>query len=116
MWILAVPKGKQMGLGGQPRQHRSVESSMASNPNNTRGLQPEGGGPAFPNGEHGRAGKVGTEERHWLEADDRSWWDVDSFSGVDDGMADRVERIRATGDGQVPAVEALAWRILGENE
>lgn len=27
-------------------------------------------------------------------------------------MADRVERVRATGNGQVPAVAALAWQTL----
>lgn len=32
---------------------------------------------------------------------------------VDDGMAYRVDRTRATGNGQVPAVAALAWRTLG---
>lgn len=40
------------------------------------------------------------------------WWGSHRFAGVDDGMADRVERIRATGNGQVPAVAALAWRVL----
>lgn len=33
---------------------------------------------------------------------------------VDDGMAHRVDRTRATGNGQVPAVAALAWRVLSE--
>lgn len=40
------------------------------------------------------------------------WWSVHSFAGVDDGLASRVERVRATGNGQVPAVAALAWRVL----
>lgn len=30
------------------------------------------------------------------------------------GMADRVERLKAIGDGQVPAVASIAWRILSE--
>jgi len=42
------------------------------------------------------------------------WWSVDSFSGVDDGVANRMERVRATGEGQVPAVAVLAWKILTE--
>jgi len=33
---------------------------------------------------------------------------------MDDGMADRVDRLAATGNGQVPAVAAAAWRILIE--
>jgi DNA (cytosine-5)-methyltransferase 1 len=40
------------------------------------------------------------------------WWSVHRFAGVDDGVASRVERVRATGNGQVPAVAALAWRAL----
>jgi DNA (cytosine-5)-methyltransferase 1 len=35
------------------------------------------------------------------------------FCRVDDGVADRVDRVGAIGNGQVPAVAALAWRILG---
>jgi DNA (cytosine-5)-methyltransferase 1 len=34
--------------------------------------------------------------------------------GVDDGMANRVDRINAIGNGQVPGVAATAWRILSE--
>jgi hypothetical protein len=30
-------------------------------------------------------------------------------------VADRVERTRAIGNGQVPAVAAMAWRILTHN-
>lgn len=47
------------------------------------------------------------------------WWTVSTTSrrlraaqGVSDGLADWVERVSATGDGQVPAVVAEAWRIL----
>jgi hypothetical protein len=34
---------------------------------------------------------------------------------MDDGMADRVGRIRTAGNGQVPGVAAMAWRILTHN-
>jgi DNA (cytosine-5)-methyltransferase 1 len=44
-----------------------------------------------------------------------SWWltepDVDR---VVDGVAARVDRLKAIGNGQVPAVAALAWRILSQ--
>jgi hypothetical protein len=40
------------------------------------------------------------------------WWPVDLLQGVDDGMAHRVDRVTATGNGQVPGVVALAWRTL----
>lgn len=34
------------------------------------------------------------------------------ISGVGNGLADRVERTRAIGNGQVPAVAAVAWTLL----
>jgi DNA (cytosine-5)-methyltransferase 1 len=40
------------------------------------------------------------------------WWSVHRFAGVDDGVASRVERVRATGNGQVPRVAELAWLTL----
>ncbi len=48
------------------------------------------------------------------ESRDVVWWSEPRYAGVDDGVASRVERIRATGNGQVPAVAALAWRVLSE--
>jgi DNA (cytosine-5)-methyltransferase 1 len=41
------------------------------------------------------------------------WWQVEpDMDRVADGMAYRVDRLKATGNGQVPAVAALAWREL----
>ncbi len=40
------------------------------------------------------------------------WWPVSVLSGVDDGLANRVDRIRATGNGQVSGVAALAGETL----
>lgn len=40
------------------------------------------------------------------------WWPVDLVQGVDDGVANRVDRVRATGNGQVAGVAAMAWRTL----
>lgn len=40
------------------------------------------------------------------------WWPVDLLAGVDDGVAYRVDRARATGNGQVARVAVLAWSLL----
>ncbi len=41
------------------------------------------------------------------------WWVAESDVGrVAYGVANRVDRLKALGNGQVPAVAALAWRIL----
>jgi DNA (cytosine-5)-methyltransferase 1 len=42
-----------------------------------------------------------------------SWWATEPNVGrVANGVAARVHRLKAIGNGQVPAVAALAWRIL----
>lgn len=42
------------------------------------------------------------------------WWNQRGLEGSHDGLASRVERTRAVGDGQIPAVAATAFRILLE--
>lgn len=43
-----------------------------------------------------------------------SWWEVEPPLGrVVDGLADRVEQLRAIGNGQVSGVVRAAWRLLG---
>jgi len=48
------------------------------------------------------------------------WWSRERSAsrvcGVDDGVAARVDRIAAVGDGQVPAVVRAAWCLLTEEE
>jgi len=49
------------------------------------------------------------------ETESRNWWKVEPNVGrVVDGLATRVEQIRAIGNGQVPLCAATAWRILSE--
>jgi len=43
------------------------------------------------------------------------WPSSDILSGVDDGLANRLDRVRATGNGQVSAVARLAWLTLTSN-
>ena len=45
-----------------------------------------------------------------------SWWSIEPNVGrVADGVAARVDRLKAIGNGQVPAVAATAWSLLTEN-
>ncbi len=42
-----------------------------------------------------------------------SWWEVEpNISRVADGVAARVDRLKAIGNGQVPSVAATAWELL----
>ena len=54
-------------------------------------------------------------ETRWMQELGHSVWESDSGStGVPDWMASRMDRIKATGNGQVPIVAATAWRILND--
>jgi len=45
-----------------------------------------------------------------------SWWESEPGVGrVANGVASRVDRLRCLGNGQVPAVAALAWRVLNND-
>jgi len=43
------------------------------------------------------------------------WWEIEpKLDRVVDGMANRVDRLKAIGNGQVPLCAATAWRMLNE--
>jgi DNA (cytosine-5)-methyltransferase 1 len=63
----------------------------------------------------------GSTSQHTEPLQSSAWWGQDPAeipeSGVGrvaDGVASRVDRLKAIGNGQVPQVAALAWRILSE--
>lgn len=64
---------------------------------------------------------LGWREPRPLDVDERGaagthWWGAEPGVGrVVHGVAHRVDRISALGNGQVPAVAALAWRILSNH-
>jgi DNA (cytosine-5)-methyltransferase 1 len=59
-------------------------------------------------------------EKPWIDSASRSsgriageWWSTEPAVGrVANGVAHRVDRLKAIGNGQVPAVAALAWNVL----
>lgn len=54
------------------------------------------------------------EAEQTAEGRSGSWWLAEPAVGrVADGVAHRVDRLKALGNGQVPAVVRLAWEILG---
>ena len=56
------------------------------------------------------AGGVASKQRY---PGDGSWWTTEPDVGrVANGVAARVDRLKAIGNGQVPAVAALAWNTL----
>ena len=84
------PGGRELNRGGE-------QPHDVGNAERVRQLQPQGGEP---------------EERGWTG--DAGWWSVEPDVGrVAHGVANRVHRLKAIGNGQVPAVAALAWQVLG---
>jgi hypothetical protein len=60
-----------------------------------------------------RKGESGDDEPELAPAIGTDWWATEPDVGrVAHGVAARVDRLKAIGNGQVPACAAEAWRIL----
>ena len=60
------------------------------------------------------------EKQSWRSSNEfgttKYWWKIEPNVGrVVDGLAARVDRLKAIGNGQVPLCAATAWRILSES-
>jgi DNA (cytosine-5)-methyltransferase 1 len=63
------------------------------------------------------SGRTRTGRQNRPQAGNSGWWSAEPDVGrVAHGVASRVDRLRAIGNGQVPAVAALAWRILTQTK
>jgi DNA (cytosine-5)-methyltransferase 1 len=109
--------------------HRRDRIWIVADANGMRELQPQGR-------ECEQRGRLGNGGAHLADADgaqckgderpervaaehadisSAGWWKTEPDMGrVAHGVANRVDRLKAIGNGQVPAVAALAWRILSE--
>jgi DNA (cytosine-5)-methyltransferase 1 len=64
-----------------------------------------------------RKSKRSNDATQQSTAERKNWWEAEPAVGrVVDGMANRANRLKAIGNGQVPAVAALAWRLLTEEQ
>jgi len=95
VWILAVPARKQMGMG---RQSRENENEIPANPKSIR------------------CSAVGKRDKSLSPTlRSPSWWAAEPrVDRVVHGLPNRVDRVRALGNGQVPAVVRLAWEVLSD--
>lgn len=57
----------------------------------------------------------GTSKGYAIAGDARWWKDSSNVHRVDDGVAARVDRLKAIGNGQVPLCAATAWQILSKD-
>ncbi len=107
IWIVAYPKGAGTGAhehrvwGGAKRFRKRNQAGQMAHPNGA-GLEKRQGQNT------GRARKDGGTKPGRSE-----WWAVEPGLGrVANGVGNRVDRLKAIGNGQVPAVAARAWQLL----
>jgi len=100
IWILACDDLQRMAVGRQyqttPQAGGNGRNNGSGSTSNVRRLTQAG--------ENGSVGKT---------VRGRGWWSDESGVGrMADGVADWLDRQDATGNGQIPAVAAKAWRTL----
>jgi len=115
IWIVADASGVQWGKQGIAQQ--DMEHNLCRAPQFCDRKR-EADGPledvADTDSKRGRA-RAGGEDRQ--EACNQGWWAAEPRLGrVAHGMANRVDRLKAIGNGQVSSVAALAWQILTDNQ
>jgi DNA (cytosine-5)-methyltransferase 1 len=100
IWILACDDLQRMAVG---RKYQATPQTRGNGSNNGSG----GTSNVRRITQAGENGSVGKTVRG------RGWWSDESGMGrVADGLADWLDRQDATGNGQIPAVAAKAWRTL----
>jgi DNA (cytosine-5)-methyltransferase 1 len=110
IWILAYANsfGELQSQGGQQDQRGWACDCRSELPyTKSQGLEGQRIGAAVEN-QRPRQGLV-----RGACLQDGNWWDAEPELGrVANGVAHRVDRIEAIGNGQVPAVVRLAWKML----
>jgi len=67
---------------------------------------------AYADDESELSGAINAEMAGMPEFHRGVWLYLPDDSRAPDGVADRMERLEATGDGQIPVVAAAAWRLM----
>jgi DNA (cytosine-5)-methyltransferase 1 len=109
IWIVAHAQ-KLFGNGGD--DHPGISMAEQSFPEFGDGGWPQDVADAGVENVEGQRLAIGIQQER-SSACRSSWWATEPDVGrVAHGVAARVDRLKAIGNGQVPAVAALAWRIL----
>jgi DNA (cytosine-5)-methyltransferase 1 len=121
IWIraeLAYPE--RMGWEERPKERGELENQETPNQSDYCG-ETSGEREAIANSERSRLERredCGKQEVTWTRSGSSpighaNWWSTEPNVGrVAHGVAARMERIKAIGNGQVPLCAATAWRIL----
>ncbi len=103
--------GGSEGMGARPQQRPRHGGGDVADAASER--QPRPGKPWF--GCDPAEKREGETDRAFAERVGSIWGIKSPLGRVAHGVANRVDRLKAIGNGQVPAVAALAWRILSES-
>jgi DNA (cytosine-5)-methyltransferase 1 len=97
-WDDNISHSKHIGTGRRKQQQESVKEKIINT--------------SSKNVERQRSITIGIESE-FGNISDASWWQSEPNVGrVANGVAARVDRLKAIGNGQVPLCAATAWRIL----
>jgi DNA (cytosine-5)-methyltransferase 1 len=113
MWVLAYPSGYgprivRLSLSGQAWQHPQTFQSEIVRQGYREGL------PERLDSIRSNLADIGLAYKSRVDFP-RGWWKTEPNVGrVDHGVAKRLDRLKATGNGQVPLVAATAFRLLSE--
>jgi len=118
IWILAYPKKLQRN-GGNDYPRVSVEGEQIPESRNSSGAQDVAESPHKRNARRDGQLESAKEENHNRGGSHDGgweWWATEpSLGRVANGVARRVDRLKAIGNGQVPIVAATAFRLLSES-
>lgn len=128
MWILAHSRrGSGRGdFGRESRRLRRGQAEEVGERDSNKAVRPSAASETLADAEVSRQQSRTLEQGQEQSGGSRAWWDADpadedgafesGMGRVADGVADRVDRLKAIGNGQVPLVAATAFRILSEGE
>lgn len=108
MWIAAF-SSSAYSYGTRGLQSKGIEQKQRKRVSDSAAKFADTNSQVIRKQQRGRGGSSG-ESASVIRVTD--WWDLSRFEGMDDGVADKLERVKATGNGQVPGVVALAWSVL----
>lgn len=114
----APHKRDRIWIVANPNSHRELQSKRSFTDKRRRAGYPcqkmaESSKPRLQDG----ATIQGRKSQSSNQLERQGWWAIEPAMGrVANGVAHRVDRIKALGNGQVPAVVRLAWETLGKKE
>lgn len=127
MWILANSR-RWSGRGDFGRESRRFcggQAEEVGERNSNKAVRPSAAPETLADAEVPRFAGGASGQRQEQSGGSRAWWDRDpadedgafesGMGRVADGVANRVDRLKAIGNGQVPLVAATAFKLLKGN-